>query len=555
MTPTPDSLLGKRFEFRDFAKEQYSLIIVSHFEVNVSPKFKKGKKGYSPKEVDSYISMLSAKFSENQTRMKLLEAELEQSFEQLKTSDSIDEKTLAGILGNSVARILTTAKREADIMTRESIASAEKMIADAKYEVKDIHERGERAVKERVEAAKAETGKLKAEALAVRQKTLEDLSRRKKEVSAQVERLTTGRDRLINSFETSQQLLNEIKGKVNESLANARIAADAAANRITSRPALTSDELEKEIAEAKLLGLTQSVYNPGVESLIELEILEKELEIPQAPIFSPKTSIPKIEPTPEITPIPKIEQIEPVINKSVINKSAPKIPTPNLDKAVKHITTPTAKEERDNTTSTLFEKLKKEQSEKSERKRLEKTVPVKENFKENALSLPKPKEIEKEEIEKEEIKVELEVIEPEAIEPEEVPNAAEMINKLSESLERQIKYGLAQDQNQVLDTLRQTKRNKELPPAQDQATAYIEAIDNDELSQSVNQKVIITTELVLEHLVTPLRENLNSCLGESEGAGNEMQIQKEIRDSYRNFKQIECSKIAHDLAVRVLDLN
>lgn len=541
-----------------------------------------GRRGYNPKDVDSYISQLTAKLSEIQVRLQHLEAELHE----YKTSDGnpekeIDEEILTGILGSSVARLLTTAKREADFIKKESITKAEEIINSAKHEVKEIHERAEQAFKERIDAAKAEAEKLKAEALSIRQRTLEDLGRKRKEAVAQVERLTAGRDRLINSFEASQKLLTEIKGRVNESLASAKVAADSASRRITSKPAITSAELEEEIAVAKLLDLPQSIYNPGRSSSQKQEAKTMSPDtkneivgIPSQAIEDDKIEIGKIE-IDELEIVaearPKKElQIE--INPPLIaaDRSALEIPTPNLDKAVEHITTSTSKEEQtqntpvdsatSDSTASLFERLKKEQAQKTKTPRKTKTATTKEV---DAIEIKMDTEVEVEVIDteaeplQEDLKSEPQISKtPETPDIESSINSAiteETIDKLSRSIEKQIKYGLAQDQNQVLDILRQKKRDHELPPVEDQTAAYIEAINNDELSQLVDQEVSVSKELVLELLINPLRKNLDDCLGnEVDGADNSLLIQKEIRDSYRNFKQIECSKIAHDMAERVL---
>ena len=492
------------------------------------PKFKKSRKGYDLKEVDDYTTELLEKLETSEQSIKDLEdAQKNTSLKSLDlNSTNIDEETLVEMVGQSAAALINTAKKQALLTEKSAAEEADVIIESAKENVKDIHDRAEKAFKERVDAAKAEADRLTQEALSIRYKTLEDMSRRKKELSAQVERLMAGRNRLINSFESSQKVLNEIKGKVTQSIGEAKIAADAAANRVTSKPEPTPAELEQEITAAKLLGLPSSRF-ASASNVDVSNIDAPTLDTPtKEKLEEPEKIIEKEEVIAPEEPESKEINIELELQEQELQ-----ISVPNLDKAVEDLSTQDFKK-----ATSLFEKLREEKVEEPIVKKLikdkqPKRTPIKEEVEEVI-------KIEKEE-----------VITPEEPESKE-PDTDYIIKKLSLSLERQIKYGLTQDQNLVLDALRQKKRNKELPPVETQTAAYIEAINNEELSEVAEQEVRVSEDMLIEMLVQPLRENLDDCFSD-----DEQDPQKEIRNSYRNFKQLECPKIAQDIAERVFQLN
>ena len=602
--------------------------------------FNRVRKGYNPKEVEELIEAKEIELEEAQKRIDALNGDLKITQMQLEKTENLDEDTLTEMLGTSAARLLNTARKEAEAKEKEAEGEAEEIISQAKREADEIHAQAEMAFTERIAAAKAEAEKLEAEAQSVRHKTLLEMNRERKEAKAEVQRLKAGRDKLLNSINLSQNLVDEIKNSLTHSLSDAKIAADNAARRVMSQPDPSPEEIEEEVAAARLLEIPGSSFYPESPFSVEADT----------------ASIPSTSLDPQISPAPQMEddliaekqetemqdikeetREENIAEEFAVESETQKknrwnfLRKPKEDEAVEEILSDGASSEQE-----VFETTTIEDFQITE-------VPEKQALQNSEQENIEPEQVEPEQVETEEdvhpseesdstesiferLRAEQESAkkEPEKVEPEiepahpngEIPTIEKIptidlqdfpvtanrqasapadelgsvtpvleettvleeeeeekedeeehkeykddetaAQALAGILERQLKQAMALDQNQVLDLLRQ-KRKKELPPIESQTDVYISAINTEEMDKIAEIKINIPETLLLEHWVQPLRSNLENCFtNQDEGKESEkekdLDVPKAIRNSYRNFKQNECSKIALELSKKVLEM-
>lgn len=132
------------------------------------------------------------------------------------------------------------------------------------------------------QAADAEGARIIREAELTRRRILEDLARRRTAARRQIEQLRAGRERLLASHEVVRRALEEISEELNISMSEARAAAETAGHNVSES---TLEEIEAEIETAKLAGL---------------------LDTGPLPVVTPKSTPPASkdpEPTMELTPI------------------------------------------------------------------------------------------------------------------------------------------------------------------------------------------------------------------------------------------------------------
>lgn len=106
-----------------------------------------------------------------------------------------------------------------------------------------------------VAAARAEGAALVEEATRVRERILRDLARRRRDVRREVAQLQAGRDRLLEAFASARQVVDDATRELNLSLAEARLRAADAAREAEREPTPSVEDLEEEVAMARLAGL------------------------------------------------------------------------------------------------------------------------------------------------------------------------------------------------------------------------------------------------------------------------------------------------------------
>ena len=162
------------------------------------------------------------------------------------TFRGLDPEAVQGLLTDAVESLRAAQRREDEL--RSTIASLESELATARAE----------ATAE-LEQAKRRGRQMVTEAQTVRRRILEDLIRRRKVLRRQIEQLRVGRERLLEAYEVVGQTVEEATAELGVSLVSATAAAERAGRRLgPDADDVTEEELhamEAEIDAARAAGL------------------------------------------------------------------------------------------------------------------------------------------------------------------------------------------------------------------------------------------------------------------------------------------------------------
>ena len=128
---------------------------------------------------------------------------------------------------------------EADaVLTRETKIAEEaaaRLVESARSEAAEMVDKA-RAEADAVRAAAQQERNLTIEgAISTRERILDDLSRRRRVASVQIEQLRAGRERLLESYGVVRRTLEEVNDELNRADAEARAAADEVGRRHAAR--------------------------------------------------------------------------------------------------------------------------------------------------------------------------------------------------------------------------------------------------------------------------------------------------------------------------------
>src|SRR2546423_663745 len=195
-------------------------------------------RGYDQEEVRRLLKRVADELAAARQREQELRQAVDAARGQLAHPE-LDEATLTAALGEETTRILRSAREAAADMrskAEERVArmvqeadehgarlrlEAENLLARRVEEADEVAaniraaaEADARAVHDQVqselEAAKARGREMIAEAQAVRERVIGDLSRRRRAAQIQIEQLLAGRDRLLDTYRSVRGTLDEI---------------------------------------------------------------------------------------------------------------------------------------------------------------------------------------------------------------------------------------------------------------------------------------------------------------------------------------------------------
>jgi DivIVA domain-containing protein len=248
--------------------------------------FTAGFRGYDQNEVRTFLARVAAEVRTLRERNTNLESAWHSAEERAARPPVLDEDTLMSAVGEETAAILRTARAASADLKTKAAEEAEKTLADANARAGEIHEEAqsvlarqskaaEEAAARIVEGARSEaagvlerariesdTIRAKAEqeraltvegANSTRDRILEDLSRRRRVATVQIEQLRAGRERLIESYAVVRRTLEEAQQELGRADAEARAAADEVGRRLRREHDLRPDDghdLETEAAIA-----------------------------------------------------------------------------------------------------------------------------------------------------------------------------------------------------------------------------------------------------------------------------------------------------------------
>ena len=180
------------------------------------------RRGFDPNEVRDFLRMVAAELSRLQERERFLERELlTRPTEVGIIPGELDEDKLTEVLGEETARIIQAAREAAAKFRGRAEETAQRLVRDATDEATRIREEaeleGERIRQDATADAEAEILMAKQqgrdmvnEARAYRERVLADVARRRELAREQIEDLFHGRDRLVQAFERARIATDDV---------------------------------------------------------------------------------------------------------------------------------------------------------------------------------------------------------------------------------------------------------------------------------------------------------------------------------------------------------
>jgi cell division septum initiation protein DivIVA len=279
--------------------------------------FSPARKGYDPAEVRGYLHELSDLVARLQRAEAHQLERAERAEARAELAEQLDQHRLIELLGEETARVLDAARQAASDIRTKAQEGAARLVGDAQEEAHKLVEQAEHdgalrkvqilaeadAIRrdagsalergraegqalvdemrrqaeserermlaegeqaradaeveaERVRAAARDQAReLVGEAEAVRERMLGDLARRRRSAREQLERLNAARERLLAAYEVVRRTVDEATTELTVALPEAKAASELALRRVTDEPEPTADELEAELAVARMSGL------------------------------------------------------------------------------------------------------------------------------------------------------------------------------------------------------------------------------------------------------------------------------------------------------------
>ncbi len=185
--------------------------------------FPTARKGLDPAAVRAFLSQVSQEMSRLQHERDRLTRDLDDVRQQARASapEHMDEATVAAKLGEEAARVLSTAHEASAQIRAKAEDTSARLLRDAELEaarergdaeVEAAHRRQEAqaAAEAEIEAAKAEGRAMIAEARELRERIFADLTRRRDLAQAQIETMQAGNRQVMHALRGARLELDGI---------------------------------------------------------------------------------------------------------------------------------------------------------------------------------------------------------------------------------------------------------------------------------------------------------------------------------------------------------
>jgi DivIVA domain-containing protein len=215
------------------------------------------RRGYDPLEVQRYLLQIANQLRSGRDREGELRHQLDESEKRTAPIDDLDPSQLARLLGQETARVLEAAQGAASEIKAKAEENVARLLREARDESQEMRgdaetvlsrktgeaeeaaaairadseaaiEKARAEAAELVEAGRQEGRDMVAEAQKVRQRMLDDLSRRRKLLRQQIEQLQAGRDRLLSAYDVVRETLDVATEELHIALPEAKLAAETA---------------------------------------------------------------------------------------------------------------------------------------------------------------------------------------------------------------------------------------------------------------------------------------------------------------------------------------
>ena len=519
--------------------------------------FPVSRRGYDQAEVRDFLRMVAAEQARLQERERALEREL-RALQQSKAGANaiIDDDTATRLLGEEAARVLQTAREGAAQIRQRAEESSARLLREATDEAQRLREEAEiEAARRRQDAAADSESELQMakqqgrdmvnEARAYRERVLSELARRRELARQQIEQLIHGRDRLLQAFERSRVAAVEVMAELTPlgepseyvnlqpTTGPVPIMVPASAQPPTAGAAAIAD---RYLVEDPSHGEPEAeVEHVSDETLAINAILAADAVLADEPAAADEESVETAHDDPA-APFDELDDSETM---------AEVVPLfgPPADPAVELASAPTSAAG-GATVGDLFAKLRAARAEGV-------VARASENVAQLKADEPSAEGLHAAETDA-------------AVGSEEEPEAAidpeAAVVPLIVSAARKLKRVLADEQNDLLDTLRRKEpvRNLDalLPWESDQSTRYASAVEADLLAAAAagahggengSQPAVIRPALdaVTNEIVAPLRDRLIRCIDKADGDNAELGNQ--VRNLYREWKTHRIDEHVEDI--------
>jgi DivIVA domain-containing protein len=565
-------------------------------------------RGYDQDQVRRFLQKVGEELGAGRLREQELRKALDEARSTLAHPE-LDEATLTAALGEETTRILRSAREAAaDMRTKaeERVArmvqeadehgarlrlEAENVLArrveeadEAAANVRAAAEADARAVHDRVQgeldAAKARGKEMIAEAHAVRERIIGDLGRRRRAAQIQIEQLLAGRDRLLDTYESVRGTLDAITGELARAEDDARAAAEAAHRRVVATSPDDSDleALAAAGAEEAVADEPARAPTPAPAPAAEIEPAPPEPDawaLPEPPVTAapPSVSVGELPPPPPAEPAeaprPSLVQLQPfdeeegvrIIGPAARDASPPDAPPaesePVAPAPAPTSETPVPAPEAHPEVDDLFARLRAERQ-----GAVIKAQKVLAEDEQEAAPAAEASVGERESVD--------DVVGEEAAGADAdrvlLERRDECLEPVAHDLVRRLKRVLQDEQNEILDRLRQSRgraRTEDaLPSAADQAARYRDAAVEplaeaartgasfDGGAPPVDLPAREWAQALADELVTGLRERVSRSLAAVGEAADGNDAADSLGAAYRQWKTERVDQIArHHLAV------
>jgi DivIVA domain-containing protein len=272
-------------------------------EVVAAKVFGFSRRGYSVPEVQSFLRTVAAELRSLSAQCRELERRLAEAESRADRLSGVDDERITEVLGAEATRILDAARDAASGITARATEQSEELLAQARTEAEAMRDEASGLLERRqaeadevvatqlaeseqalaaarveadgIVAAGRETGEaaaeegrqrgrdMVAEAQAVRERMLRDLTRRRRGLRQQIEQLQAGRDRLLEAYDAVRASLDSTTAELN----GAPAAAQEAARRVgvAAGPVIDDGTIDDDLlAELADLGVVeQHVGSPA----------------------------------------------------------------------------------------------------------------------------------------------------------------------------------------------------------------------------------------------------------------------------------------------------
>lgn len=259
--------------------------------------FAKGVRGFSETEVRAFLKRVSEELVATRAHEQELEGAIDSLEEQVRTPRALTEQELLDALGEETARLLRSAREASDDIRKKAEERAARMVEEAATAAERTRAEAHDLLANRTAEAEAKSAELFAaaetrahsvreaaaaeaetildharhqgremldEAKSARERVLGDLVRRRSLLSAQIEALRGGRDRLLDAYRTVKRTFLD----ATEALAQVEARAAVERSASTHEPLDLAAEIAAEIdkLDASLPSELVDAGDPGADA-------------------------------------------------------------------------------------------------------------------------------------------------------------------------------------------------------------------------------------------------------------------------------------------------